>query len=68
MTTYEEFQSSTKIISQENLIYVGEIFITVHIAAIKQICRILVLHKSQHTKHHKQQYKKWSQQHIYIKQ
>jgi len=41
MTTYEEFQSSTKIISQENLIYVGEIFITVHTAVKKQICSIL---------------------------
>jgi len=41
MTTYEKFQSSTKIISQENLIYVGEIFITVHTAVIKQICSIL---------------------------
>jgi hypothetical protein len=41
MITYDEFQSSTKIISQENLIYVCEIFITVHTAVIKQICGTL---------------------------
>jgi len=41
MTTYEVFQSSTKIISKENLIYIGETFITVHTAVIKKICSTL---------------------------
>jgi len=41
MTTYEVFQSSTKIISKENLIYVREIFITVHTAVTKHICSTL---------------------------
>jgi hypothetical protein len=41
MTTYDVFQSSTKIISKENLIYFGEIFITVHTAVIKKICSSL---------------------------
>jgi hypothetical protein len=49
MTTNEEFQSSTKIISQENLIYVGDSFITVHTAVIKQICSTLsVIQESTH--------------------
>jgi hypothetical protein len=49
MTAYEIFQSSTKIVSKENLIYVGEIFITVHTAVKKQICSTLsVTHKSTH--------------------
>jgi hypothetical protein len=41
MATYEIFQSSTKIIRKENLVYVGENFITVHTAVIKQICSTL---------------------------
>ena len=49
MTTYEVFQSYTKIISKENLIYVGEIFITVHTAVIKKIFSTLsVIQKSTH--------------------
>jgi hypothetical protein len=42
MVTYEIFQSSTKIITKENLVYVGENFITVHTAVIKQICNTRV--------------------------
>jgi len=40
-TTYDEFQSSTKIISQRNLIFDYEIFFTMHIT----------YHKLQHKKH-----------------
>jgi len=39
--TYYKFQSSTKIISQGNLISDGEIFFTVHTTVMQQTCRNL---------------------------
>jgi len=39
--TYDEFQSSTKIISQGYLISDGEIFFTIHTTVIQQTCSTL---------------------------
>jgi len=61
-TTYDELQSSTKIISQGKLTSDGGIFFTGTQQWYRGAAALSVLSNSQHTKHHKLQYKNKFQQ------